>query len=245
MPLAEHIPMSAPKGAAILPTAAVAPPQAVEDRKISFEDVSDAIVEEVWEAIMGDDGLRASFREVWEAVMDANREMLEQNRRLKELLRDTVGGVTTQVHTSFISRLEQQVKGLGFKVDRSSQRVLFNSGDYSALVGVDVFLENNKDVLAVMVKPRWYIDDDTNYREEKTVATIEDIRDQVRRMGPLRRYFERHGDRRRLYGAVAAAVFPEDVLSLALRMGLYVIEDGEDRVGVKAPEGGAKAWQVG
>jgi hypothetical protein len=61
-------------------------------------------------------------------------------------------------------------------------------------------------------------------------------------MEKLRRYFDLTGDWRKLYGAVAAAVFPAEALGFALEQGFYVIEYAEERVKVRRPEGGAKAW---
>jgi hypothetical protein len=90
-----------------------------------------------------------------------------------------------------------------------------------------VFLENGDCSLAV---------------EVKTQANINDIREHVERMEKLRRYFDLHNDRRKLYGAVAAGIFPENVLDFALKQGFYVIEQSGENVNIKKPEGTAKVW---
>jgi hypothetical protein len=190
--------------------------------------------------------------DVWEALMDADREILEVNRELKEkieendrqmqkFLRDLGRKFGAAIDDTFIPRLEQQCAVFGFAVERSSERVLFGN-EHLIYAEIDVFLENRTNALAAAVKPQWYIDDALEYRAEKTVATIYDIREHIARMGNLRRYFDMLGDRRRLFGAVAASVFPEDALGFALGEGLYVIEEVEDRIVVKGPEGGARAW---
>jgi hypothetical protein len=61
-------------------------------------------------------------------------------------------------------------------------------------------------------------------------------------MEKLRRYFDLHNDRRKLYGTVAAAIFPENVFDFALKQGFYVIEQSGDNVNIKKPVGAAKAW---
>jgi hypothetical protein len=78
--------------------------------------------------------------------------------------------------------------------------------------------------------------------EVKTQANINDIRDHVERMEKLRQYFDLHNDRRKLYGAVAAAIIPDNVLDFALKQGFYVIEQSGDSVSIRKPEGNPKAW---
>jgi hypothetical protein len=90
-----------------------------------------------------------------------------------------------------------------------------------------VFLENGGCALAV---------------EVKTQANISDVREHVERMEKLRRYFDLHKDRRNLYGAVAAAIIPENVRDFALKQGFYVIEQSGESVAIKEPEGSPRAW---
>jgi hypothetical protein len=61
-------------------------------------------------------------------------------------------------------------------------------------------------------------------------------------MEKLRRYFDSRDDRRKLYGAVAAAIFQSNVAAFALEQSFYIIEQSGDTVKVKKPEGEAKAW---
>jgi hypothetical protein len=61
-------------------------------------------------------------------------------------------------------------------------------------------------------------------------------------MGRLRRYFDLSNDGRELYGAVAAAAFAEDALGYALGQGFYAVEYAGERIAVREPDGGAKAW---
>jgi hypothetical protein len=78
--------------------------------------------------------------------------------------------------------------------------------------------------------------------EVKTQANISDIREHVGRMEKLRRYFDLHQDQRKLYGAVAAAVIPDNVLDFALKRGFYIIRQLGDNVGIEEPPGKLKAW---
>jgi hypothetical protein len=90
-----------------------------------------------------------------------------------------------------------------------------------------VFLENGDTALAV---------------EVKTQANINDVREHVERMEKLRQYFELHQDRRALYGALAAAIIPDNVLDFALKQGFYVIRQSGDNVRIVEPQGKPKAW---
>jgi hypothetical protein len=57
-----------------------------------------------------------------------------------------------------------------------------------------------------------------------------------------RRYFDLHRDQRKLYGAVAAAIIPENVLDFALKQGFYVIRQSGDNVSIVEPQDRPKAW---
>jgi hypothetical protein len=78
--------------------------------------------------------------------------------------------------------------------------------------------------------------------EVKTQANIEDVREHVERMEKLRRYFDIQGDRRKLFGAVAAAVIPDNVRDFAFKQGFFVVKQSGDNVYVEEPETKAKAW---
>jgi hypothetical protein len=61
-------------------------------------------------------------------------------------------------------------------------------------------------------------------------------------MEKLRRYFDLHNDRRKLYGAIAAAIIPDNVLDFALKQGFYVIKQSGDNVNIEEPKDKPKAW---
>jgi hypothetical protein len=51
--------------------------------------------------------------------------------------------------------------------------------------------------------------------EVKTRASIDDVRDHAERMEKLRRYFDVRNDKRKSFGAIAAAVIPDNVRDFA------------------------------
>jgi hypothetical protein len=104
--------------------------------------------------------------------------------------------------------------------------VFIENKDHNIYAEVDVLLENGDCVLAV---------------EVKTQANIGDIREHIERMEKLRRYFDLHDDSRKLFGAVAAAVIPDNVYDFALKQGLYVIKQSDDTISIETPQN-RKTW---
>jgi hypothetical protein len=73
--------------------------------------------------------------------------------------------------------------------------------------------------------------------EVKSKLTVADVEEHTGRMEKLRQYADRHGDGRKLMGAVAGAIIPEGVKPFALRSGFYVLEQAGDTVKIDIPEG--------
>ena len=152
------------------------------------------------------------------------------------------GKTGRKIDDMFIPRLEGEFGALGFVFDRSAERAVFGNREYpSCYAEIDVFLEDRDRAVAVAVKARPYFDggkggEAAADRPGLGEASIDDVREHVERMEKLRRHFKLTGDGRKLYGAVAAAVFPADVLGFALKQGFYVIEYAEGCIKVRKPE---------
>jgi hypothetical protein len=110
--------------------------------------------------------------------------------------------------------------------EKSSPNVLIGNREHNIYAEIDVFLENGDCALAV---------------EVKTQANIGDIREYVERMEKLRRYFDLRHDARKLYGAVAAAIVPDNICDFSLKQGFYVIEQSGDSVTITKPGDSPKA----
>jgi hypothetical protein len=175
------------------------------------------------------------------------KETLEKIRKTDERMRKLVGNLEKEfvktgrkIDDMFIPRLEGEFGAMGFVFDRSAERAVFGNREYpSCYAGIDVFLGDRDRTVAVKSRP--YFDggkcgeavaDRPGLRE----ANIDDMREHVERMKKLRRHFELTGDFRKLYGVVAVAVFPADVLGFALDQGFYVIEYAGEHIGVRKPE---------
>ncbi|MDR0597380.1 MAG: hypothetical protein LBG14_02620 [Treponema sp.] len=156
--------------------------------------------------------------------MQETDRLLRQNQKIMGDLGKKFG---TIIEHMFIPNLKEKFNALGYVFEKSSPNVLIGSREHNIYTEIDVFLENGDAALAV---------------EVKTQANIADIRDHIERMGKLRRYFDLHHDRRNLYGAVAAAIIPDNVLDFALKKGFYVIRQSGDNVNIVEPRNKAKSW---
>jgi hypothetical protein len=90
------------------------------------------------------------------------------------------------------------------------------------LAQIDLVLENGEYSVAVEVKSRPKEDDITKH---------------VKRLETLRQYMDKHHDSRVIRGALAGAVFSENVKWAAIEAGLYVIVQSGDTMNIESPAG--------
>jgi hypothetical protein len=169
-----------------------------------------------------------TFEDVWVALMETDRKIRETDQKIRKRLSD-LGRYGKMIDGGFIPRIEKEFNALGFVFERSAEKALFGSREHYVYAEIDVFLENRDSAVAVAVKGRPWDG------PEQAEAAMDDIWEQVERMEKLGRYFELRNDRRKLYGAVAAGIFPEKVLSFAMEQGLYVIEYRDEQVKIRIP----------
>jgi hypothetical protein len=171
-----------------------------------------------------------TFEKVWAMFQETDKRMKETDRLLRQnqkMMGDLGKKFGTIIEHMFIPNLKEKFNALGFVFEKSSPNVLIGSEEHNIYAEVDVLLENGSTALAV---------------EVKTQANIADVRDHVERMEKLRQYFDLHQDRRKLYGAVAAAIIPGNVQDFALKQGFYVIRQSGDNVNIVKPPDMPKAW---
>jgi hypothetical protein len=172
----------------------------------------------------------AMFQETDKKFKDTDKKfketdrLLQQNQKMMSDLGRKFGKI---IEHMFIPNLKEKFNALGYDFEKSSPNVLIGNKEHNIYAEIDVFLENGGCALAV---------------EVKTQAAVSDVREHIERMEKLRRYFDLHNDKRKLYGAVAAAVIPGNVLDFALKQGLYVIKQSGDNVSIEEPHGKAKSW---
>jgi len=105
-------------------------------------------------------------------------------------------------------------------VSPGGQRILDENGKVKT--EVDLLLENDEYVVAIEVKTR---------------PVERDVEHHTRRLEILREHRNKHHDSRIILGAIAGAIFPQEVKKLSLDAGLYVLEQSGDTMKIDVPEG--------
>jgi hypothetical protein len=180
--------------------------------------------EKVWAMFQATD---EKFQEAERLMRDHREETDRRIRQNEKMMGDLGRKFGKIIEHMFIPNLKEKFNALGYDFGKASSNVLIGNKEHNIYTEIDVFLENGDCALAV---------------EIKTQANTGDIREHVERMEKLRRYFDLHRDKRKLYGAMAAAVIPGNVLDFALRQGFYVIRQLGDNLSIEKPLDKPKAW---
>jgi hypothetical protein len=189
---------------------------------------------------MEEDGKKSAKRqEEWDRRIAEAKEEVERNRaewlaahKEAERTIDRVGKQMGDLNNRFGELAEHLVapgivrrfNELGYHFGDAMMgrlKILDKTGQ-NILTEIDLFLENGEYLIAVEVKSR---------------PTLKDVAHQERRLEILREYKDRRQDPRRIRGAIAGAVFPEEVKKAVIEAGMYVIEQSGDTMRINIPEG--------
>jgi hypothetical protein len=125
--------------------------------------------------------------------------------------------------------IEEKFKELGYnfiEVAPEGHEIKDENGQIKAQI--DILLENGKTVMAVEVKSK---------------PNNKDVKDHVERLQILRESRSKINDKRKIEGAIAAAIFQDNVKTAAQDAGLYVIVQTGDTMNIEVPEGWKpKTW---
>jgi hypothetical protein len=116
-----------------------------------------------------------------------------------------------------------QFQDLGIDISSLSRDKTFGKRGTEESGQIDVFLENGDLVILV---------------EVKTKLTDDAVREHLERLEKYRLY---GNEKRRIQGAIAGAVAPDNVIRFAQRQGLYVIIQSDDTFDLVTPPEGFKA----
>ena len=179
--------------------------------------------EKVWTLFQETD---RKFQETDRKFQELRNDMKETDRRMKETDRKIgeLGNRFGELAEHLVAPgIREKFNALDYAFDKCSQNVdIADDGDVNSGAEIDILLENGDTAIAVEVKARPLAKDVDRHRE---------------RMEVLRRWADRHNDKRRFLGAVAGAIMPRDVRQTALKAGFYVIEQTGDTVAITVPEG--------
>jgi hypothetical protein len=73
--------------------------------------------------------------------------------------------------------------------------------------------------------------------EVKSKPVLRDVKHHIRRMEIMREHYEKRHDDRKLYGAIAGAVFGQEEKESTLEAGMFVLEPSGDTMKMSIPEG--------
>ena len=202
--------------------------------------------EKVWAALMESRERQAeagrqqekAFAEIRESRAEMRESRAETDKWLKATLADmnrVVANVTHQMgdmHNSvgriteamFAAKLWKKFDGI-YNFTHGGPDKYWNDKK-NRLAQVDMFLENGDYAMVV---------------EVKTTLRTDSVDKHLERIGMVRQYMNERGDKRKLVGAVAGAVVPDEVCRYAQKHGLYVLTQSEDTVTLAASPRGFKA----
>ena len=175
-----------------------------------------------------------SDREYWEQKEKSDREyrerMEEADRKDRERMKEIdrrIGELSNRfgelAEHLVLPSIKEKFNARGFEFDKCSKYVdIADAQDRFTGAEIDILLENGEVAIAVEVKAR---------------ALEKHIDRHIERIEVLRRWADRHGDRRKFQGAIAGAIMTDEVRKYALKAGLYVIIQTGDTVEISVPEG--------
>jgi hypothetical protein len=123
--------------------------------------------------------------------------------------------------------LPEKFRQFGFDFGAISRNKKINNDKHGIHAEIDAFLENGTQAMAVEVKAK---------------LQNSDVDDHIKRMEKLRKYADLFGDKRDLFGALAATVVQDKPRDYALENGFYVIVPSGEDVKVMTPGSDPKVW---
>ena len=186
--------------------------------------------EKIWELFYANE--EKSAREAAEWAAEWKERSREFDLRIKEterLIKEN-GKQIGELHNSFGEIAEHLVcpgivsrfAEIGFHFEEISPGGLKLKEDGIIKAEIDILLESETTVMAVEVKSK---------------VLEKDIGKHLSRLETLRDFRHRRGDRRRIHGAIAGAVFASAQRKAAIDSGLYVIVQSGDTMRLDVPDG--------
>ena len=164
--------------------------------------------------------MREHEQEMRESRRKMDKSMENLSKRFGEL-GDRLGEL---IEVMFTPDLWKKFNALGFPFASQCQRKQFTDKK-QVIAEADIFLENGEYAMPV---------------EIKTKLMIRDVDDHVRRLKIIRQYMDMHFDTRKLIGAVAGGIVPDNVRNYAHKRGFFVIVQNGDSASIDAPSQGFK-----
>jgi len=182
-----------------------------------------------------DERMEESRKEFDKRVKETDRQIQETYNKTDKMIKrlsKEIGGVSRTIggfnENMFSANLWKKFARLGFPVTKQSCNVEFHDGE-KKIAEVDVQIENGEYVILV---------------EAKTKLSMEHVDRHLKRIEIVRGYFDAHGDKRKITGAVASAVVDKNTIDYAIEKGLFaIVPSGKSVTIADFPEGfKAREW---
>ena len=156
----------------------------------------------------------AAFMKTDERIKEMAKKATESQQKTEKLVADlskNIGGrgnsfgrlIETMLSTDLLEKFNEL--GYSFTRQTSNSKYIENK---TVIAEVEVILENGEYAMLV---------------EIKTELTATNVDDHLKRIERVRQYMDGHNDGRKLVGAVAGGIVPDNVMNYAHKKGLFVL----------------------
>ncbi|MDR1256139.1 MAG: hypothetical protein LBJ86_00130 [Spirochaetaceae bacterium] len=185
-------------------------------------------LDDVWAGFAELREIHAETEKGLKELKDAHMETEKALKETQRVVGDLGNKFGEDAEHTLIPGLPEKLKPAGFNFGSISRNRKINDDENNIHAEVDAFLENGTQMMAVEVKAKLH---------------KADVDGHIRRMEKIRAYADLHGDKRDLFGALAATVVTDEERNYALKKGLFVIEPSGEDITVTEPAASPRVWQ--
>ncbi len=163
------------------------------------------------------------FKETDRQFKETDRKLQESGKKIGEL-GNRLGEFVEGLIKPSVTRLFQE---RGIAVHKTASDINANNPELDLAMQIDLFVINS-DACALI--------------EVKSKLSLDDVNEHIERMGKFKPLYPEYADKK-VYGAVAAMIIPDNIAKYAYRQGFFIItQSGESAVMLNDAAFRPKAW---